>query len=145
MSESDGEKVQYFELFFDLVYVFTLIQITRTIVDDGTLEGIVHGLFVLVLVWWVWVAFTSMANVGLPAQDTRDWRKPLFAVAMAILLLVALSIPRAFWDNSKLFAKCIYIRQYSRLKVTNFTFIGITHINYNSLRIINIFIKLTGT
>ena len=96
--------MQYFELFFDLVYVFTLIQITRTIVDDGTLEGIVHGLFVLVLVWWVWVAFTSMANVGLPAQDTRDWRQPLFAVAMAILLLVALSIPRAFWDNSKLFA-----------------------------------------
>ena len=72
MSESDGEKVQYFELFFDLVYVFTLIQITRTIVDDGTLEGIVHGLFVLVLVWWVWVAFTSMANVGLPAQAPRD-------------------------------------------------------------------------
>ncbi len=104
MSEGGGARVQYFELFFDLVYVFTLIQITRTIVADGTLSGIIHGLVVLVLVWWVWVAFTSMANIGLPSQYRRDWRQPLFAVAMALLLLVALSIPEAFWDNSKLFA-----------------------------------------
>lgn len=104
MSEGGGAKVQYFELFFDLVYVFTLIQITRTMVEAGTLNGIIHGLVVLVLVWWVWVAFTSMANVGMPSQYSRDWRQPLFAVAMALLLLVALSIPQAFWDNSKLFA-----------------------------------------
>lgn len=104
MSGSEGEKVQYFELFFDLVYVFTLIQITRAIVADGSLTGVVHGLVVLALVWWIWVAFTSMANVGLPPTDTRDWRQPVFAAGMGLLVLLALSIPEAFWANDKLFA-----------------------------------------
>lgn len=97
-------KVEYFELFFDLVYVFTLLQITRTIAADGTLTGIVHGSVVLLIVWWVWVVFTTMANMGLPASDKRDWRPLIFAVAMGFLLLMALSIPEAFWGDSKLFA-----------------------------------------
>ena len=47
------DRVEAYELFFDLVYVFTLIQITRTIAADGTLTGIVHGSIVLLIVWWV--------------------------------------------------------------------------------------------
>lgn len=53
-------RVEYFELFFDLVFVFTLLQISRTISSDGTLVGIVHGTVDLILLWWVWVAFTSI-------------------------------------------------------------------------------------
>lgn len=102
--EAGNHKVEYFELFFDLVYVYVLIQITRTIVADASLLGVGHGLLVLILVWWVWVAFTSLANVGLPPGTTRDWRQPLFAAAMGLLLVLALSIPEAFWANSKLFA-----------------------------------------
>ncbi len=97
-------KVEYFELFFDLVFVFALIQITRTIADDGTLTGILHGTVVLLLAWWVWVSFTSMANMGLPESDRREWRPLIFAVAMGPLLLMALSIPEAFWAGGKLFA-----------------------------------------
>ena len=98
------DRVEPIELFFDLVFVFILLQITRTIVSDGSLTGIVHGTLVLALVWWVWVAFTSMANMGLPDSDARDWRPLIFALAMGLLLLMALSIPEAFWANSKLFA-----------------------------------------
>jgi low temperature requirement protein LtrA len=98
------DRVEPFELFFDLVFVFILIQITRTIVEDNSITGIVHGTVVLILVWWVWVAFTSMANMGLPESDTRDWRPLIFAAAMGLLLLMALSIPQAFWANSQLFA-----------------------------------------
>ena len=97
-------KVEFFELFFDLVYVFTLIQITRDIAADGDVTGIAHGAVVLVLVWWVWVSFTSLANMGLPRGASRDWRPLIFAAGMGLLLLIALSIPRAFWDNSLLFA-----------------------------------------
>ena len=98
------DRVETYELFFDLVYVFTLIQITRTIAADGTLTGIVHGSVVLLIVWWVWVVFTTMANMGLPESDRRDWRPLIFAVAMGLVLLMALSIPEAFWGDSKLFA-----------------------------------------
>lgn len=91
-------------MFFDLVYVFTLIQITRDIAADGDVIGIAHGTVVLVLVWWVWVSFTSLANMGLPPGTPRDWRPLIFAAGMGLLLLIALSIPAAFWDNSLLFA-----------------------------------------
>ena len=98
------DRVENFELFFDLVYVFTLLQITRTIAADGSLTGIVHGTVVLLLVWWVWVVFTSMANLGLPESERRDWRPLIFTVAMGLVLLMALSVPEAFWRDSKLFA-----------------------------------------
>ncbi|MFM1966340.1 MAG: hypothetical protein RL134_2065 [Actinomycetota bacterium] len=103
-STQTQDRVEYFELFFDLVYVFTLIQITRTIAADGTLTGIVHGTVVLLIVWWVWVVFTSMANLGLPDSERRDWRPLIFAVAMGLVMLIALSVPEAFWSDSKLFA-----------------------------------------
>lgn len=103
-STQTQDRVEYFELFFDLVYVFTLIQITRTIAADGTLTGIVHGTVVLLIVWWVWVVFTSMANLGLPKSERRDWRPLIFAVAMGLVMLMALSVPQAFWADSKLFA-----------------------------------------
>ena len=98
------DRVETYELFFDLVYVFTLIQITRTIAADGSLTGIVHGTVVLLIVWWVWVVFTTMANMGLPESDHRDWRPLIFTAAMGLVLLMALSIPEAFWKDSKLFA-----------------------------------------
>ena len=98
------DRVETYELFFDLVYVFTLIQITRTIAANGTLTGIVHGSVVLLIVWWVWVTFTTMANMGLSESDRRDWRPVIFTIAMGLVLLMALSIPDAFWGDSKLFA-----------------------------------------
>ena len=83
--------MEFFELFFDLVYVFTLIQITRDIAADGDVTGIAHGAVVLVLVWWVWVSFTSLANMGLPLGAPRDWRPLIFAAGMGLLLLIALA------------------------------------------------------
>jgi low temperature requirement protein LtrA len=97
-------RVEYFELFFDLVFVFTLLQISRTVTSDGTIVGIVHGTVDLILLWWVWVAFTSLANMGLDSDERRDLRPVVFAVAMGLVLLMALAIPEAFWSDSKLFA-----------------------------------------
>lgn len=98
------KRVEYFELFFDLVYVFTFIRITGAITEDGSLLGILRGTVVLALVWWVWVAFTAMANMGLAKQARFDWRPLVFIVAMGLVLLMALAVPEAFWAGGKLFA-----------------------------------------
>lgn len=105
--QSGASQVRPFELFFDLVFAFSLIQITNTIVSDGDLLGVVHGLAVLCIVWLVWAGFTSLANVGLPPGSGRDWRAPVFVFAMGLMLLVAISIPTAFWEGDKLFAYSI--------------------------------------
>lgn len=101
---SGADRVRPFELFFDLVFVFSLIQITNSIVDDDDLLGVAHGLVVLCIVWWVWASYTSVANMGLPRGTRRDWRPPVFILAMGLMLLVDISIPTAFWDNDLLFA-----------------------------------------
>lgn len=102
-----ADRVRPFELFFDLVFAFSLIQITSSIVADNDLLGVIHGLVVLAIVWFVWVSFTSLANVGLAANTRRDWRPPVFILAMGLMLLVDISIPTAFWDNDQLFAYSI--------------------------------------
>jgi low temperature requirement protein LtrA len=105
--QSGATEVRPFELFFDLVFAFSLIQITNTIVSDGDLLGVAHGLVVLCIVWLVWSGFTALANMGLPPGSVRDWRPPVFVLAMACMLLVAISIPTAFWEGDKLFAYSI--------------------------------------
>lgn len=105
--QSGATEVRPFELFFDLVFAFSLIQITNTIVYDDSVLGVAHGLVVLCIVWLAWVGFTSLANVGLPSHSTRDWRPPVFVLAMGFMLLVAISIPTAFWQDDKLFAYSI--------------------------------------
>ena len=102
--QSGATEVRPFELFFDLAFAFSLIQITNTIVYDDSVLGVVHGLVVLCIVWLVWSGFTSLANVGLPSGSGRDWRPPVFVLAMGLMLLVAISIPTAFWQDDKLFA-----------------------------------------
>jgi low temperature requirement protein LtrA len=105
--QSGATKVRPFELFFDLVFAFCLIQITNTIVADSDVLGVAHGLAVLCIVWLVWAGFTSLANVGLPPGHGRDWRPPIFVFAMGLMLLVGISIPTAFWEGDKLFAYAI--------------------------------------
>lgn len=104
---SVSDRVRPFELFFDLVFAFSLIQITNSIVADNDLLGVIHGIVVLAIVWFVWVSFTALANIGLPPNTRRDWRPLVFITAMGLMLLVDISIPTAFWDNDQLFAYAI--------------------------------------
>ncbi|MGH7749754.1 MAG: low temperature requirement protein A, partial [Candidatus Dormibacteria bacterium] len=50
-------RVTPIELFFDLVFVFGLTQITALMAHDVSLHGIVRGLLVLALLWWSWVGY----------------------------------------------------------------------------------------
>lgn len=123
--QSGATEVRPFELFFDLVFAFSLIQITTTIVNDDDFLGVLHGMAVLCIVWLIWAGFTSLANVGLPEGTTRDWRPPVFILAMGLMLLVDVSIPTAFWEGDKLFAFAIgalsltWLLAYLRLTMGN--------------------------
>src|SRR6476660_2425569 len=48
-------RVTYVELFFDLVFVFAVTQLSHTLVENLTLEGALQTLFLLLAVWWVWM------------------------------------------------------------------------------------------
>lgn len=86
-------RVTPIELFFDLVFVFGLTQITALMAHDVSLHGIVRGLLVLALLWWSWVGYAWLCNVVV--ADEGAIRAALFAV-MAAMFLLALAIPQAF-------------------------------------------------
>jgi low temperature requirement protein LtrA len=89
-------RVTPIELFFDLVFVFGLTQITTLMAHDVSAHGILRGLLVLGLLWWSWVAYAWLCNVVV--ADEGAIRAVLFAV-MGAMLLLALAIPQAFTDQ----------------------------------------------
>src|SRR3954468_3108071 len=93
-------RVTPLELFFDLVFVFAITQVTRLIVDDPTWGGVLRGMLVLAALWWAWSGYawlTSAVDV-----DEGGVRLAMLA-AMAAMLIVALAVPDAFGDDGLLF------------------------------------------
>jgi low temperature requirement protein LtrA len=94
-------RVTPLELFFDLVFVFALTQITGLMSRDPTWAGLLHGMLVLGVIWWAWEGFAWLTNAIDPDSDRI--RLVVFA-AMAAMLLVALATPGAFADDAWVFA-----------------------------------------
>ena len=65
LRDRDGagsQRVTPVELFFDLVYVFAITQLSHLILDDLSVEGVAQAAFLLIVVWWAWIYTTWMAN-----------------------------------------------------------------------------------
>ena len=53
---SAEHEVTPLELFFDLVFVFAMTQVTVLLADDPTWAGVLRGMLVLAALWWAWAA-----------------------------------------------------------------------------------------
>jgi len=89
------------ELFFDLVYVFAITQLSHGLLEHLDLQGLVQTLVLLLAVWWAWV-YTTWATNWLDPDSTRC-RLMLIGV-MAAALVMAASIPEAFGEAGLAFA-----------------------------------------
>ncbi|MFC0628258.1 low temperature requirement protein A [Kribbella deserti] len=83
------------ELFFDLVFVFALTQVTALMAHELTAHGVVRGVLIIGLLWWSWIGYSWLCN--LVKADEGSVRLVLFA-AMAAMFAIALAIPEAFHD-----------------------------------------------
>jgi low temperature requirement protein LtrA len=110
----DGETQQTttVELFFDLVYVFAITQLSHQIVDDLSVAGVARAAFLLLIVWWAWIYTTWMANWFDPATSSPV-RGVLTAVMLASLLMAA-ALPEAFGEHALLFAASYVALQVGR-------------------------------
>jgi low temperature requirement protein LtrA len=99
--ELDEKRVGPLELFFDLVFVFALTQVTKLMSDDPTWEGLGQGMLVLAALWWAWGAYSWLTNYI--AADEGKERLLMFAV-MGAFLIAALAVPHAFDDDALVFA-----------------------------------------
>jgi low temperature requirement protein LtrA len=99
--ERDGEhQVTPLELFFDLVFVFAMTQVTSLLADDPTWSGVLRGMLVLAALWWAWVAYAWLTST----MDVDEGAVRLAMLASTgTMLVVALAVPGAFGDDAVLF------------------------------------------
>ncbi|EJN04344.1 low temperature requirement protein A [Phyllobacterium sp. YR531] len=107
----DSAKVDFVELFFDLVFVFAITQISHLLLHDLTLKGLVESALLLAAIWWVWVYTTWVTNWMDPA--TPPVRAMLFVLMLAGLVL-STSIPTAFGERGLVFAIAFVFMQLGR-------------------------------
>jgi low temperature requirement protein LtrA len=94
-------RVTYAELFFDLVFVFAVTQVSHTLLNRFTPLGAVQTTLLFLAVWWVWV-YTSWITNWLNPERTPV-RILLFLLMLGGLVL-STSIPKAFESRGLWFA-----------------------------------------
>jgi low temperature requirement protein LtrA len=99
--EPGAQRTTPVELFFDLVYVFAITQLSHLILDDLSVGGVARALFLLLVVWWAWIYTTWMVNWFDPASPAV--RAVLTGVMLGSLLMAA-ALPEAFDEHGALFA-----------------------------------------
>jgi low temperature requirement protein LtrA len=100
------QRVTPLELFFDLVFVFALTQVTGLLADDPSWEGLGRGLLMLAALWWAWAAYAWLTNTIDPDENVA--RLTVFA-AMGAMLVASLAVPEAFGDEALVFALAYFV------------------------------------
>ncbi|GIE51127.1 low temperature requirement protein A [Amorphoplanes nipponensis] len=88
------------ELFFDLVFVFTITQLTETLAEHVTLATLGDVLLMLFVIWWMYSGYAWLTNAVAPTSTTR---RTLLLAGMAGFLVMALAVPEAFGAYGWLF------------------------------------------
>jgi low temperature requirement protein LtrA len=86
-------RVSTLELFFDLVFVFTITQLTGVLARDLTPSGALRVLLVFGVLWWMYGGYAWLTNARTPARLPE---RLLLLVGMAGFLVIGLAIPQAF-------------------------------------------------
>jgi hypothetical protein len=97
-ARDEGEQpVMPFELFFDLVFIFAVIQLSHRLLEQLTTANALETLLLLLVVWSAWVTTTWVTNWFDP--DRMPVRLMLIAVMFASLFM-SVAIPEAFGERA---------------------------------------------
>jgi low temperature requirement protein LtrA len=88
-----AERVSTLELFFDLVFVFTITQLSTLLVHETSWKGALQAVLMLGVIWWMYDGYAWLTNAVPPDRASR---RVFLLAAMAAFLVLALAIPEAF-------------------------------------------------
>ncbi len=134
----EHHRVTYLELFFDLVFVFAVTQLSHGLLKHLTLLGLLQTGMLTLAVWWVWV-FTAWAT-NWSDPDRPAVRLMLLAMMLAGLVLSS-SIPRAFEDRGLVFALAYVSMQLGRTGFMLWALKRHDPVNYNSYKRIMVWLS----
>lgn len=98
---SETQGVTFVELFFDLVFVYAITQLTSSVLHDLTWVGVLRLSLVFWLIWWAWTQFTWALNL---ADTERSPIRLLTLTATATAFFLAQAVPDAYGDGGVWFA-----------------------------------------
>jgi low temperature requirement protein LtrA len=104
-------RVTTLELFFDLVFVFVITQLTGVLTDELSLLGLLRVGLMFVVLWWIYSGYAWLTNTRSPVSAGH---RMLLIVGMGGFLLVALATPHAFdgdgawWGFGYLVVVCVH-------------------------------------
>lgn len=104
-------EVTHIELFFDLVFVFAITQISHHLLVHLSPMGALEGLVMLLAVWWVWI-YTSWSTNWL--DGNRAAVRLLLLTMMLGGIALSAAIPKAFGSSGPLFAMAYLALQIGR-------------------------------
>ncbi|MEN3304835.1 MAG: hypothetical protein V7603_1037 [Micromonosporaceae bacterium] len=86
-------RVSTLELFLDLVFVFTITQLTARLSAGLTVTGLLRVMLMLAVIWWMYDGYAWLTNTVAP---TNGWRRGLLVTGMAGFFTIALAIPDGY-------------------------------------------------
>jgi low temperature requirement protein LtrA len=107
----EQQRATTLELFYDLVFVFAVTQVSHLLLKDLTWTGAGEAALCLLVVWWAWNYTTWVTNELDP--DSIAVRLVLMAIMFASLIM-AIAVPGAFGDRGLLFAASYVVIQVGR-------------------------------
>jgi low temperature requirement protein LtrA len=105
-TEEDVVRVSTLELFFDLVFVFTITQLTALLAHETTWRGALQVVLMLGVIWWMYGGYVWLTNA---VQADRVERRMLLLGGMGAFLIVALAVPRAFDEGGPAFGIAYFL------------------------------------
>ena len=97
----ESPQVTHVELFFDLVYVFAVTQLSHNLRDQLTARGALETLVLFLAVWWAW-NYTAWATNWIDPDHAAV--RLLMIGLMLLSLAMSAAIPRAFGSRGATFA-----------------------------------------
>jgi low temperature requirement protein LtrA len=120
-SPDEEQHASNLELFYDLVFVLAVTQVSHLLLPDLTWHGAARSLLVLLVVWWAWNYTTWVTNMLDP--DAIVVRLLMLAL-MFLSLVMAVAIPQAFGSRALLFAGAYVAIQVGRHAFLTFVVAG---------------------
>src|ERR671915_890293 len=121
LTDGASQRASTLELFYDLVFVFAITQVSHLLLEHLTWAGVLQSLIVLLAVYWSWNYTTWTTN----ELDTETVPVRLLLLSlMLVSLLMAVAIPQAFEAHALLFAGSYVAIQIGRHPLLTFAAAG---------------------
>jgi low temperature requirement protein LtrA len=99
--EIEGRRVDFLELFYDLIYVVIVAELAHLLAEHVNLEAYIEFIFLFILIWWLWVNAAVYHNL----HGYDDLRTRVFAfMQMGILVVMTVFLHNALEETSYGFA-----------------------------------------